>query len=331
MTDTLASAVTRFMDSVDARLKSMRSELLTELRAEVSRATSADDFRGPPGPEGPAGPQGPPGANGKNAEPAVSIDDVEVRGGRLWVALTDGKSIDAGEVRGEKGEPGEPGRDGKDGKDGADGRDGEAGRDGADGKDGVGIEALEIADDNLVVRLTDGTEKRLGRVVGRDGKDGKDGRDGERGERGEKGDTGPAGSKGERGERGEKGADGITKDHLDLILDLKLADRLDDLRVENDTLMLGKKALARIPGHRYKQLWQEDGEYFEGDTVTFASSVWVCLKDGTKAKPGVPPNADWQLAVKQGRDGRNRDQKAHEAIEALEKRVKRLESDRTKE
>lgn len=45
------------------------------------------------------------------------------------------------------------------------------------------------------------------------------------------------------------------------------------------------------------------GEHEQGDTVTWAGSLWHCNKTGTEAKPG-DGSADWTLAVKKGRDGR---------------------------
>ena len=62
---------------------------------------------------------------------------------------------------------------GQNGKDGADGKDGQDGKDGADGKDGldgIGIADLVINENGeLVVTLTDGTVKNLGKVTGSDG------------------------------------------------------------------------------------------------------------------------------------------------------------------
>ena len=96
--------------------------------------------------------------------------------------------------KGDKGDPGEDGSDGSDGTDGltpyigsngnwwigstdtgikatgSDGKDGQNGVDGQDGKDGVGIANIEINENGeLVVTLTDGTEKNLGKVTGSDG------------------------------------------------------------------------------------------------------------------------------------------------------------------
>ena len=97
-------------------------------------------------------------------------------------------------MKGDKGDPGEDGSDGSDGTDGltpyigsngnwwigstdtgikatsSDGKDGKNGVDGQDGKDGVGIANIEINENGeLVVTLTDGTEKNLGKVTGSDG------------------------------------------------------------------------------------------------------------------------------------------------------------------
>ena len=62
---------------------------------------------------------------------------------------------------------------GQNGKGGADGKDGQDGKDGADGKDGldgIGIADLVINENGeLVVTLTDGTVKNLGKVTGSDG------------------------------------------------------------------------------------------------------------------------------------------------------------------
>jgi hypothetical protein len=45
------------------------------------------------------------------------------------------------------------------------------------------------------------------------------------------------------------------------------------------------------------------GDHEEGDTVTWAGSLWHCNVTGTKALPG-DGSSDWTLAVKKGRDGR---------------------------
>lgn len=67
-------------------------------------------------------------------------------------------------------------KDGRDGADGAPGPQGPQGEKGADGKDGVGLAGAMIdREGGLVVTLTNGEQKSLGPVVGRDGRDGADG------------------------------------------------------------------------------------------------------------------------------------------------------------
>jgi len=68
----------------------------------------------------------------------------------------------------------------KDGVDGKDGKDGEPGAIGKDGRDGLDVKDLFVADGGeLVVTLTDGRSKNLGKFRGIDGKDGAPGRDAE--------------------------------------------------------------------------------------------------------------------------------------------------------
>ena len=59
---------------------------------------------------------------------------------------------------------------------------------------------------------------------------------------------------------------------------------------------------AHIPVQTYKGVFAH-GEHEQGDTVTWAGSLWHCNKTGTESKPG-DGSADWTLAVKKGRDGR---------------------------
>ena len=129
-------------------------------------------------------------------------DGIDGKDGRDGI---DGREGEPGS-QGERGLPGDHGRDGIDGKDGAPGADGRDGRDGIDGKDGIGIaEALIDSGGELVLTMTDGAVKRLGRVVGRDGADGINGKDGEAGAHGR---DGLPGERGEKGEPGENGRDG---------------------------------------------------------------------------------------------------------------------------
>jgi hypothetical protein len=60
-----------------------------------------------------------------------------------------------------------------------------------------------------------------------------------------------------------------------------------------------------IPIPIYKGVFEDDGDYEVHDMVTFGGSVWVAVSaDCSKAKPGT--NESWKLAVKKGRDGRDK-------------------------
>jgi Collagen triple helix repeat (20 copies). len=90
------------------------------------------------------------GAKGLDGQDGVGISSMTVTAeGRLLVNLTNGKSLDAGLVRGTDGAPGRDGRDGlpglpgMTGEKGLDGIHGKDGRDGIDGKDGLGFDDLD--------------------------------------------------------------------------------------------------------------------------------------------------------------------------------------------
>ena len=117
--------------------------------------------------------------------------------------------------KGEKGDTGAQGEKGDKGDTGAQGEKGDKGDTGATGADGVGIKNAYInADGELIVELTVGEPKNLGKIVGTDGAQGEKGDTGAQGEKGEKGDTGEQGEKGDKGdtgaqgEKGDKGEDG---------------------------------------------------------------------------------------------------------------------------
>ena len=90
--------------------------------------------------------------------PDFTIDE----NGNLIVRYPDGTQQILGQVRPQDGQPGE------DGEDGADGAPGTPGKDGADG---VGIQELQIVNNELIVTYTNGQRKNLGTVVGKDGKE----------------------------------------------------------------------------------------------------------------------------------------------------------------
>lgn len=166
----------------------------------------------------------------------------------------------------------------KDGKDGADGNDGEPGQQGEKGADGIGLAgALIDRDGNLVVTLTNGETKAIGAVVGKDGEPGKD---------------------------GQPGRDGIGFD--DMTLDY------DGERTFTFLFQRGERIEERkfvVPVMLDRGVYRPETAYAKGDAVTYGGSVWIAQAD-TKEKPDG--SADWRLAVKKGRDGKDGTMKSAE-------------------
>ena len=156
--------------------------------------------------------------------------------------------------KGEKGEPGEPG---------------EKGEPGMDGKDGIGLaDCLLDNEGNLVLTMTDGRVKQLGRVVGSDGEPGKDGKT-------------------------------FTLDDFDIV---PTDERTIELKFINGDI--AHVFELEFPVIVYRDVWKAEGEaYKRGDAVTWAGSLWIAERDA----PGKPDTADcgWKLAVKRGRDGKD--------------------------
>lgn len=125
---------------------------------------------------------------------------------------------------------------------------------------------------------------------GPEGLSGRDGRDappipGPRGE---------AGQPGKDGRDGSDGKDGITEERFVAALTEQVA------AMEERVL----KTIAERKIVPYKGVHQSGAEYQRGDFVTFGGSLWHCDKT-TTTKP-EQANSDWTLAVKHGRDGRDR-------------------------
>ena len=137
-------------DSRQVELRSTDTHIQWKYTDEGEEAwrnlASFDDLTGDKGQDGRDGADGQDGADGLT--PYIGSN------GNWWIGDTD-TGIKAA------------GTDGADGRDGADGQDGADGRDGADG---VGIADIRINENGeLIVILTDGTEKNLGKVTGNDG------------------------------------------------------------------------------------------------------------------------------------------------------------------
>ena len=170
----------------------------------------------------------------------------------------------------------------------------------APGKDGVGLAGASIdRDGNLILTLTNGETKELGRVVGKDGENGKDGvglagasisRDGELVvtlSSGEQKSLGPV-----VGRDGKDGADfsGVEFDY------------------DGERTITIKGRGGEITKHVSLPLdrgyWREGMACEKGDIVTESGTAWIALRD-TKAKPALENKEDWRIFARKGRDGRD--------------------------
>ncbi len=170
--------------------------------------------KGERGVQGEKGDAGLGGTDGKDGKDGVGINNIEISNdGNLLITLTNGTSLNLGNIKGAKGDQGIQGEKGEKGDAGLNGADG---KDGTNGTDGVGVASSEInALGELVIKYSNGTTVNLGRVVGNDGAQGIQGEKGEKGDKGdqgvqgEKGDKGDQGIQGEKGDKGDKGDQGV--------------------------------------------------------------------------------------------------------------------------
>lgn len=188
-------------------------------------------------------------------------------------------------------------------------------------QDGKSVTLEEITP--LLQRMVDAIKPKDGRD-GADGKDGADGINGKDGERGEKGDVGERGEAGPQGARGEKGADGVAgRDGLpgrdgipgaqgekgidgrngedglgfdDMTAVLEDDGRTVTLRYQRGDVI--KEFSLPFPVPTYEGVWKQ-GAYKRGAVATYGGSAWHARRDTTET-PGK--GADWQLAVKKGKD-----------------------------
>lgn len=134
------------------------------------------------GAKGEKGDKGDKGETGAAGQDGVGIENIAINDGKLNITLTNGTTLDLGNIKGADGAKGDKGDKG------------DKGEAGAAGKDGNGVAGTTINEaGELVITYTNGETVNLGNVVGRDGKDGADG---EQGEKGDKGETGAAGEDG---------------------------------------------------------------------------------------------------------------------------------------
>ena len=214
-------------------------------------------------------------------------------------------------LNGKDGADGLPGKDGIDGKDGADGAQGEPGSSGRDGIDGMhGKDADPIDTDFVLASVMDEVSTWLEAHKPENGKDGAPGKDGERGMTGPEGlpgrdgrDGGPGrdgkdGSPGSNGLDGAPGKDGISLKHVVSYEDDRIFGL--DLVGEDGSIVENRWSKGTMAG-AWQGIWKE-GPFLKGDSVTYAGSLFLALKD-TDGKPEISP--DWKMFVKRGRDGKD--------------------------
>lgn len=144
-------------------------------------------------------------------------------------------------------------------------------QDGQPGKDGVGVAGAVIdRDGSLVVTLSNGETKQLGRVVGKDG------------------DT------------GAPGRDGLSLKDFEVEL---MPDGRTILMKFDDGGPISYAREIGVAMMIYRGVYRE-GVYQKGDTVTFGGSLWHSNKDDNTEKPDTGSGA-WTLAAKRGRDGKD--------------------------
>ncbi len=236
--------------------------------------------------------------------------------------------------KGERGEPGAPGvgERGPQGERGEPGQRGEKGDKGDPGEVPAGV--LEAAFAALEKRLDDRLELAVAKAVaalppaprgekgdrgepgpeGKPGRDGRDGRDGERGEKGDPGLDGKDGRDGMRGEpglegkqgpKGDRGEDGRHGQNADPFSDFDVALDAEDPQLVTFSFRSGTEAISRsvrLPIMVDAGIYRRGALYRRGQCVTFGGQVFAAQCD-TQGEP--LKSADWRLAVKRGRDGKD--------------------------
>lgn len=161
----------------------------------------------------------------------------------------------------EKGEKGEPGQSIR-------------------GETGVGVAgALIDRSGVLILTLSDGTQRDLGPVMGKDGLDGANGADGL------------------PGEPGTPGKDGFSLTDFDVSAGADARSIIWSFEQGEQRFEVEMKHPIPI----YRGVFKDGADYEPGDMVTWGGSVWHC-DEKTTAKPDVGP---WRLSVKKGRDGKD--------------------------
>lgn len=163
--------IRKLFGEVEPRIKRLedQAETIQKLldRIDVLEKALADR----PAPE--KGERGEKGDPGQDAEPVLVADVVaELLATKALDPVLDLMAADAVSKHFEA-NPVQHGKDGEPGPKGEKGEKGDPGSDGKDGADGIGMAGAMIErSGELVITLTNGTQKSLGPVVGKDGRDG---------------------------------------------------------------------------------------------------------------------------------------------------------------
>lgn len=155
-------------------------------------------------------------------------------------------------------------------------------------KDGCGVKDVIIdREGSLVFTMDDGRMKNLGLVVGQDC------------------DMEAVGARiKSMFDEWPKPQDGVGFDEMDL-----------EFRGDGTFIVFTRGDVvkeARLPFPHYREVWKEGETYHKGSVVTWGGSAWIAKAD-TTTKPDAP-GSDWRLAVKKGRDAKDIDKAAVEAI-----------------
>lgn len=194
---------------------------------------------------------------GEKGDPGEPADIEEIKG---WVQEAAAAAVEALELP-------KDGKDGAEGPEGPEGKPGAAGEKGEAGADGVGLaDALIDSDGNLVLTMTDGRTKSLGKVHGKDGEAGRDG-------------------------------ESLTLDDFDVSM---IDERSIEIAFTKGDFTHSFE--IEFPVAIYRGVHRDGQTYAKGDMVTWAGSLWHA-NEATADKPGG--DSPWQLAAKKGRDGRD--------------------------
>lgn len=105
------------------------------------------------------------------------------------------------------------------------------------------------------------------------------------------------GQAGKDGAPGVAGKDGLGIEDFDVNLD---GDGVLLITLSNGERRVSKR--IELPVIRDAGVWRMGASYGKGSGVTYAGSLWIAQAE-TRSKPGE--GADWRLAVKRGKDGRD--------------------------